>query len=76
MMHLSDARWPAAISEAGALGVIGSAMVPDKASFRPEVHAMRQLTRSPFAVTPIILSGNEPELLRGEKPFQLPWAAL
>lgn len=50
MMHLSDARWSSAISEAGALGIIASAMFQDKESFRQELRKARQLTRKPFAV--------------------------
>jgi nitronate monooxygenase len=50
MMHLSDARWSATISEAGALGIIASAMFQDKESFRRELRNARQLTKKPFAV--------------------------
>lgn len=50
MMHLSDARWSAAISESGAMGIIASAMFQDKESFRRELREARQLTRKPFAV--------------------------
>lgn len=50
MMHLSDARWSAAVSESGALGIMASAMFQDKASFRQEVQKARQLTQKPFAV--------------------------
>ncbi len=50
MMHLSDARWSSAISEAGALGIIASAMFHDKESFRRELREARRLTRKPFAV--------------------------
>ena len=50
MMHLSDARWATAISEAGGLGIIASAMYPDKESFRQEVRRAKELTSKPFAV--------------------------
>lgn len=50
MMHLSDARWTAAISETGALGIMASAMFHDKESFRQDLRRARQLTRRPFAV--------------------------
>jgi nitronate monooxygenase len=50
MMHLSDGRWSATISEAGALGIIASAMFQDKESFRRELRNARQLTKKPFAV--------------------------
>ncbi len=50
MMHLSDATWSAAISEAGALGIMASAMFPTKESFRQEIRKARQLTKKPIAV--------------------------
>jgi len=50
MMHLSDATWSTAISEAGGLGIIASAMFGDKESFRRELRKARKLTRKPFAV--------------------------
>ena len=50
MMHLSDARWATAISEAGGLGIMASAMFPDKESFRQEVRRAKELTSKPFAV--------------------------
>jgi nitronate monooxygenase len=50
MMHLSDSMWAAAISEAGALGIIASAMFQDKESFRREIRKARQLTQNPLAV--------------------------
>jgi len=50
MMHLSDATWSAAISEAGALGIMASAMFPTKESFRQEIRKAQQLTKKPIAV--------------------------
>lgn len=50
MMHLSGATWVAALAEAGALGILASAMFPDKESFRQEVRKARQVTQKPLAV--------------------------
>ena len=50
MMHLSDAGWATAISEAGGLGIMASAMFPDKESFRREVRRAKEFTSKPFAV--------------------------
>jgi NAD(P)H-dependent flavin oxidoreductase YrpB (nitropropane dioxygenase family) len=50
MMHISGPEFVAAISNAGALGVLASAMFPDRESFRQAVRRTRALTDRPFAV--------------------------
>jgi nitronate monooxygenase len=60
MMHLSDARWSAAISEAGALGIVASAMFQTKEAFRRELREARSLTKKPFAVNLNMFPGMQP----------------
>jgi len=50
MMHLSTPEYVAAISEAGCLGLLASAMWKSKASFREAVQRTRALTGKPFGV--------------------------
>ena len=50
MMDLSRAPFVAAISNAGALGILASAIFRDGASFRDELRRVRDLTDRPFAV--------------------------
>lgn len=50
MMHLAGAEMVAAASNAGALGVLASAMFPTKEDFRKEVQKVKDLTDKPFAV--------------------------
>ncbi len=50
MMHLSGAEFTAAISEAGALGIMASANYQDKEAFRQAVRDVRKNTDKPFAV--------------------------
>ena len=50
MMHLSRAEFVAAISEAGCLGIMASAIYRDKESFRADIRKVRQLTDRPFGV--------------------------
>ncbi len=50
MMHLSRAEFTAAVSEAGALGILASANYQDRESFRRAVRRIRQRTSRPFAV--------------------------
>ena len=50
MMDLSKAPFVAAISEAGALGIIASAIYLDEASFRDDLRAVKAKTKKPFAV--------------------------
>ena len=50
MMHLAGAEMVAAASNAGALGVLASAMFPTKEDFRKEVRKVKELTNKPFAV--------------------------
>jgi len=50
MMHLAKAEMVAAASEAGALGILASAMFPTKEDFRKEVREVKGLTDKPFAV--------------------------
>ncbi len=50
MMHISGPEFVAAISSAGALGILASAMYPDRESFREAIRRTRSLTDRPFAV--------------------------
>jgi nitronate monooxygenase len=50
MMHLSRAEFTAAVSEAGALGILASANYQDKESFRKAVRDIKNQTRKPFGV--------------------------
>jgi nitronate monooxygenase len=50
MMHLAGAEMVAAASQAGALGVLASAMFTTKEEFRNEVRKVKDLTDKPFAV--------------------------
>lgn len=50
MMHISGPEFVAAISNAGALGILASAMFPDRESFRQAIRRTRALTDRPFAV--------------------------
>jgi len=50
MMHLAKAKMVAAASNAGALGILASAMFPTKEDFREEVRKVKNLTDRPFAV--------------------------
>jgi len=50
MMHLSTPEYVAAISEAGCLGLLASAMWKSKASFREAIRRTRSLTDKPFGV--------------------------
>ncbi len=49
-MHISGPEFVAAVSSAGALGVLASAMFPDRESFRQAIRRTRALTDRPFAV--------------------------
>jgi len=50
MMHISGPDFVAAISDAGALGMIASAMFPTQDEFRHAVRRARALTSNPFGV--------------------------
>ncbi len=50
MMHLSQAEFTAAISEAGCLGILASANYQDKESFRQAIREIRSKTNKPFAI--------------------------
>jgi len=50
MMHISGPAFVAAISNAGALGMMASAMYESKAEFRSAVHEVQSLTDKPFGV--------------------------
>jgi NAD(P)H-dependent flavin oxidoreductase YrpB (nitropropane dioxygenase family) len=50
MMHISGPEFVAAISNAGALGMMASAMFPNKEAFRQAVRKTKQLTQKPFGV--------------------------
>jgi len=50
MMHISNAKFVAAASNAGCLGVLASAMFNTKQEFRDEIRRLQDLTDRPFAV--------------------------
>jgi len=50
MMDISRAPFVAAIAEAGALGLIASAIYLDEASFRDDLRAVKAKTKKPFGV--------------------------
>ena len=50
MMHVSKPVLVAAISNAGALGMIASAMYESKDEFRQAIHQLKRLTSKPFGV--------------------------
>jgi nitronate monooxygenase len=49
-MHLSRSAFTAAVSEAGALGILASANYQDKESFRQAIREIRRRTRKPFGI--------------------------
>ena len=50
MMHLSKAEMVAAVSNAGALGILASAIFQTQEDFRQEIKKLKSLTDKPFAV--------------------------
>jgi NADH:quinone reductase (non-electrogenic) len=50
MMHVSRPELVAAVSEAGALGMMASAMYDTQEGFRQAVHRVKSLTQQPFGV--------------------------
>lgn len=50
MMWISNGEFTAAISEAGGLGVLASAIYESKSAFRDELQKIKSLTKNPFAV--------------------------
>ena len=50
MMYVTDAKFVAAISEAGGIGILPSAWYRDKESFRDAVKEIKDATDKPFAV--------------------------
>ena len=50
MMHISKPEFVAAISNAGALGMMASAMFDSQDKFRQAVHQVKSLTDKPFGV--------------------------
>ena len=50
MMWISNADFVAAISDAGGLGIIASAMYDSREAFAQAVDRVRELTEKPFAV--------------------------
>ena len=50
MMHLARAEMVASACNAGALGILASAMFQTKEAFRDELKKLRNLTDKPFAV--------------------------
>jgi nitronate monooxygenase len=50
MMHISGPEFVAAISEAGGLGMMASAMFDSQDGFRSAVHRVKELTGKPFGV--------------------------
>jgi len=55
MAHISDGAFAAAVSEAGALGTIGTA-ARDGAYVREQIRAARKLTKRPFSVNIMLAS--------------------
>ncbi|MGQ9693525.1 MAG: NAD(P)H-dependent flavin oxidoreductase [Thermodesulfobacteriota bacterium] len=50
MMHLARAEMVAAACNAGALGILASAIFPNKEEFRQEIRKLKGMTDNPFAV--------------------------
>ncbi|OGO16995.1 MAG: 2-nitropropane dioxygenase [Chloroflexi bacterium RBG_16_48_8] len=50
MMHISGAEFVATISNAGALGLMASAMFPSQEEFREAIYRTKELTDRPFGV--------------------------
>ena len=50
MMHISDPQFVASISNAGALGMMASAMYVTQDDFRQAVRRVKELTANPFGV--------------------------
>ncbi|MGC9332693.1 MAG: nitronate monooxygenase, partial [Anaerolineae bacterium] len=50
MMHISRPELVAAVSEAGAMGMMASAMYDTQEGFRQAVHHVKSLTQKPFGV--------------------------
>jgi nitronate monooxygenase len=50
MMYISSPEFVAAISNAGALGIMASAMYDSKDEFRQAIHETKSLTKKPFGV--------------------------
>ncbi len=63
MMHISGPEFVAAISNAGALGMMASAMCNSQEEFRQAVHRVKELTGS--------LKEHPSELLFSEPPSKL-----
>ena len=55
MLELSKAEMVAAVSNAGALGILSSPTFPTKEEFRQEVRKTKSLTLKPFAVNVVFL---------------------
>ena len=60
MQALSRAEFVAAISNAGALGVLASAMFSDREVFRAEIRKVKDLTDKPFAVNLSLFPAKRP----------------
>jgi len=60
MMWLSVPKFVAAISEAGALGILASATFPTREEFRDAVREVKSLTDKPFAVNLSMFPGLRP----------------
>ena len=60
MMHLARAEMVAAASNAGALGVLASAIFQTKEEFREELKKLRGMTDKPFAVNLNLLPARRP----------------
>jgi NAD(P)H-dependent flavin oxidoreductase YrpB (nitropropane dioxygenase family) len=50
MMHISRAPWVAALSNAGVLGMLASAIYLDESEFRDDLRRLKDLTDQPFGV--------------------------
>ena len=60
MMHLARAEMVSAASNAGALGVLASAIFPSKEDFRKEIRKLRGMTDKPFAVNLNLFPARQP----------------
>lgn len=68
MMDLSNAAFVAAISEAGGLGILATAMFKDAEALRSEIKKVKSITSKPFAVNinlfPMMAPKDNPSMVR------------
>ncbi|MBI2868878.1 MAG: nitronate monooxygenase [Chloroflexi bacterium] len=60
MMWLARAELAAAVSNAGALGILTAAIFPTGEAFRQEIRKLRQMTDKPFAVNIALMPARHP----------------